>query len=428
LGLISFGTSEIEQILYPYYGKGPSYRPSSLQRQGLLDSRAKYMKENKDQPITHEIVNFVCFPLKDRLAVDPWALNFRINRVETCEIATSNLDSKLISKRYTAYIPGVTIEEIVEHGGFNNSQVEEAISVLQELKLIRSIWFGHEIRYIVDDYQLNEFIEITKEIFLQEYLLLLTKWEEFETPTVHEKERMNWIFGSKEFKRVSTNTEIRLHEHKSKLKKCNDLQKYMKLVSEEIMSDVTKSIDTNTNISGLVQHKLKKSFAESLNRHMFFVNEDYKEFRKRTGEAPKTEKQSIKDILEFNSHRRNKLNERLERLDFDYDGYGIEIVKMDFNRILQMYPFLGEMLRLICPKVFEAPSEQTQNSIISDIQKKNKAKVELARRLDANYVDSGAILVGNMGGKKRKKRIPYSTKTFVDPRTGKIITSTYMKI
>jgi hypothetical protein len=427
-GLISFGASEIEQILYPYYGKGPSYRPSRLQRQGLLDSRAKYMRENKDQQITHETVNFVCHPLKDRLVVDSWALYFRINRIETWEITTSNLESKLISKRYIAYIPGVTIKEIVEHGGFTDSKVEEAISVLQEIKLIRGIWFGHEIRYVIDDLQLNEFIETIKQIFLQEFLLLLTKWEEFEIPTAYEKERMNWIFGSKEFKRISTSAEIRLHEHKYKLKKCTNLQQYMKLVSEEIMSDIVRSIDINTNISVLVQHNLKKNFTQSVNMQMFSVNEAYKEFRKMRTVEPKTEKQSIKDILEFSSYRRNRLNERLERLDFDYERYGIEIVKMEFNRILQMYPFLGGMLTMICPKAFDAQSEEKQNHIISDIQSRDQAKVELARKLDANYVDTGAVLVGNIGGKKKKKKIPYSTKTFVDPRTGNIITSTYIKI
>jgi hypothetical protein len=136
----------------------------------------------------------------------------------------------LISRVYHIFSPSVTVDDLIESNGndFKRSKVQEAIDILETTKLIKCEPFDVS-RFTIADDDLHIFISDVKEVFITEMDLLISKWELFESPT-EEKKRMEWIFGEKEFKQISTKLEINLSEHKKRMRNCENIQEYTEIL------------------------------------------------------------------------------------------------------------------------------------------------------------------------------------------------------
>ena len=66
--------------------------------------------------------------------------------------------TKLTSRVYHLFIPGVSIEEISKDGIFLDEDLLEATNILKESRLIKMKPFGKEFRYILADGHLHDFI------------------------------------------------------------------------------------------------------------------------------------------------------------------------------------------------------------------------------------------------------------------------------
>ena len=99
---------------------------------------------------------------------------------------TSKFDSLLISREYNIFIPGLSLQDIVEYNGntFNRSVILKAIGMLSKFGLIKSIRFGGEVRYVIVDEELHHYIVGLKEYFTSEIDYLLYRWRYLERPTM----------------------------------------------------------------------------------------------------------------------------------------------------------------------------------------------------------------------------------------------------
>ena len=122
-------------------------------------------------------------------------------RIEDWQISrrekhSNDIHPKLISKKYHIYLPGVSIEDILNSNNnigvsFKQSDVKQALHLLLSHSLIRAIKVGHEIRYVINDNDLHHFVSALKEYFISEFDYLLWRWNNLETPTLQKGNAWN---------------------------------------------------------------------------------------------------------------------------------------------------------------------------------------------------------------------------------------------
>jgi hypothetical protein len=348
-GVVSYGgkSSMIADILYPF-----DISPARLEEQKKL-----YWNEEKGQTKLKEKLMLICIPIKETQE----DLDFWIRRIEEWEIEKKGRDDinpNLISREFFVFISGVTTQDILQgnDGLLEGSEVEvqEGIDILKRVGLIKAKTFGMEIRYIIADNQLHDLISGIKTALMAELGYLLTKWEWFEVPTPQERERMECIFGKKEFGKLSTSLELKLFEHKKSMRKCKNVDEYHELFYEN--SSSFQRLASGITLDG------------------------YKESRRK---KPVTRKEHLQDVKRYRQHLREQLQRFLDELIMNYDEEGIEELKMDFGEIIEKYSFIRDIVRKICPKVFEPPNKELQKAIIQREVSREMALTEFAKHMEA---------------------------------------------
>ena len=236
----------------------------------------------------------------------------------------------MISRVYHIFIPGVTVEDVLEDNGnnFKKSEVEEAIDILEKSKLIKREIFDVN-RFSIADDDLHTFISGVKELFRTEISLLVSKWELFESPTEEEKKRMEWIFGEKEFKQISTKLEINLAQHKKRMRNCKNVEEYTKRLNEESLS----SWGTRLEI--------------------------YKQQRK----EPTNKKENKLDIDKYRQYLRDDLERLIDTLPVNPDHEGIHEIRITYAKTIQEYSFLRDVVKMICPNVMKPITQEMEKEV-----------------------------------------------------------------
>ena len=316
-------SSEIGGIIYPHD------TPSKY----LKKRKIEFWKQNKEHLKKNEKIWLFCFPIDDNH-------NFWIYRVEDWEICRNSKNRyddfipRLISRVYRIFISGVTVDDIIESNGntYKKSEVQEAINILETSKLIRCEPFDVSRFTIVDD-DLHTFITDVKELFITEIDLLFSKWELFKSPTPEEKERMEWIFGEKEFKQMSTKLEINLSQHKKMMRNCKNVDEYTERSNEESLTNWDIRLDM------------------------------YKDQRK--GKEPTNKKENKLDIKEYRKYLRTDLERLLDTLPLNPNKEGIHEIRIAYAKTIQKYSFLRDVLKMICPNVMKPITQEMEKEIES---------------------------------------------------------------
>jgi hypothetical protein len=241
--------------------------------------------------------------------------DFMIYALENWEIRKRtkyNLSGKLIKTRYLVFMPGITVQDIMEDNHFNKEEIEDAFKKLKEVGLMKERIYGSESRYVIADNHLREFIDDLRELFRDEFGFLLFRWRNFESPTIEERNRMESIFGKEQFREIFRNCQIRLSRHRDKVMKCANIEEY---------NDVLKQ---NTD-SGALRTQLDICFDK---------------FIKNTKKVPKSKNKSQHVIKSYKKYL-------IEKIDFALNGISYN------NEVLEKYKFLDGVFKLILPKPFE---------------------------------------------------------------------------
>jgi hypothetical protein len=318
-------SSEIGRIIYAH----------DTSSKYLKKMKIEFWEKNKDYLKKNEKVMFFCLPIKENH-------NFWIYREEDWEISRKDKNRyddfipKLISRVYHIFIPGVTVDDVLESNGnnFERSEVQEAIDILETSKLIKREPFDVS-RFTIADYDLHIFISNLKEVFITEMALLISKWELFESPT-EEKKRMEWIFGEKEFKQISTKLEINLSEHKKRMRNCENIEEYTEILKAESL----------------------KGYGIS---HWDLRLERYKQQRRK----PTNKKENKWDIDKYRQYLRNDLQRLLDTLPINFGENGIHEIRIAYAKIIQKYSFLQDILKMICPNVMKPITQEMEKEVES---------------------------------------------------------------
>jgi DNA-binding PadR family transcriptional regulator len=344
-GKVTYGQMSplISEILYPFNSN-----------MDLTALKKRYWKENPSVKVKENLM-FICYPIRESLD----DLEFWIRRIEKLEIVKKHVFDiipKVISKQFIFFIPGVTDVDILSNNDslLGISEIHEGINILEKVGLIKTKLFGNEIRYVIADNQLQDFISSIKSAFIAEFMYLLAKWEWFEVPTTQEQKRMGSIFGEKQFSKLSTALEIKLHEHKKRMRKCKNVDEYQELLNENSTYFERLSSDITLDL--------------------------YKQHRQ---QMPNTTKEHLQDVKNYWHYRRDKLQKHIDDIIMTYDEEGIEELKMNFDLIIHKYSFLKEILGKICPKAFEPPNIDLQEAITNRENSRQLGFEKLARQLNA---------------------------------------------
>lgn len=229
-----------------------------------------------------------------------------MTKIEEWEInkgQKNEFNATLVSRTHHIFVPGVTIQDILERSRFEEVEVIEAIEILKIAGLIKAKLFGKEIRYVIADSYLHDLISSIKSAFINELHYLIYKWRYFEKPTDAERERMKWLFGKK-FNQILTRLEIQLHEYKVKMKASNDIREYHEMFKEEPMISYPSFLQ-------LMQEMSKKSTSR---------------------------KAKAEEIKRYHECRRKDLQKQIDKLIEQ-----VEETKMRFVNILKQYSFLHDI-------------------------------------------------------------------------------------
>jgi DNA-binding PadR family transcriptional regulator len=346
-GAVSYGgkSSKISEILYPF----------DISSRHLKRQKKDYWNKLGGQTKVVEDLMLICNPINETQD----NLDFWIRRIEKWEIekgCNNDIIPKLISRKFLVFIPGITEKDILvgKHPLIEQPDVQEGINILKSAGLVNAKLFGTEIRYLIADNQLHDFISAIKSALISELGYLLTKWEWFEIPTPQERERMEAIFGKNEFQKLSTSFEIKLSEHKRSMRKCKNVDEYHKLLYED-SSNYQRLAADNT----------------------LYLYKDSRIIE------PETKKKHLNDVKRYRQFLSERLQRNLDQLIMTYDDEGIEELKMDFRAIIDKYTFLRDIIGKICPKAFEPPNKELQRLIIQREHSRREAATIFARQMDA---------------------------------------------
>ena len=265
--------------------------------------------------------------------------------------------------------------------------------------------FRDGTRYKVADQRLRYMIQTLRDFHYGECNLLLCKWQEFEEPTDEERERINWLLGEQEAKRILDVAERKRYRNKELVKTSASLNEYHnRYIAERMMPLVMTAERYNEYLTGRVVPNIEKSKFSIFEYYRLFEGLDrYKTERRNSVIIHKGAKQ---DILEFHKYRRERLANSEQSLQWDAEG-----LKMNNSDVLEEYKFLYHAIRMICPLVFEPPNAELQTHIVYDDLVKEHATRELAKKM-------GAVYAGN--AYKRKTKNPDKTIVYDYKRKKKV--------
>jgi len=360
-GLFHTTRSEIENIIYPSSSFKIGVHRKKLELMNYPKQLKKILTHNDQRDIVERLY-FITVPKNhDEFLRD----NFWIHRVEDWKIwvnKKNQLIANLKLRRYYAFIPGVSVQDVFSGLGNSNSKykttdVADAIDLLAGSKLIKQIKFGRDTRYVIADSELHHFISGLKEYFVSEFWYLFFKWEYFQLPTESEKKRMESIFGKNEFKQIVLKAEVKLVEHKRRMSDCQNINEYHDMFVKEIDSPLSVP---------------------------FISMEEFVQYRKTNKIKPRTKKHHKTDIKEYRDFLQKKLETKMERLSICCVEHNeIELFKMSFESVIGKYSFLRDIITKICPKVLEPPNRELRNAIMQTDVSRGLAAQEFARQLNA---------------------------------------------
>jgi hypothetical protein len=267
--------------------------------------------------------------------------DFMIYALETWQIQKDKdkkyrLIAKLFKTRYLIFLPGVTLEDISIDKQFSLSEIQDAIRKLEEGGLIKHKVYGRQIRYVMADKELREFINDLKDLFRHELDILLYRWENIESPTSDERDRMEKIFGKEKFNKISLKCELNLHKHKKKMRSCKTTEQYHEFLKE----NVDYVLDSLAFDVLLEEYKSvrKKNFdrARDWNKNTGLGREK----RWKRNEQPTTLKEHRESIKGYRNFLRNKIKASLGEISYD-------------KGILEKYGFLSDLFKLIWPRIYQ---------------------------------------------------------------------------
>jgi hypothetical protein len=276
-----------------------------------------------------------CQPTKEN--IDVWII-----KTEYWEI-NKNSPHKIYDVDYRLQLPGVGINEFMSSENFKQEDLDNAISLLiEEGLLMPCMVFRHETRYKVPDERLRYMIEKLRGLHYREFNCLLWKWEDFEEPTINEKERTKWLLGEQESGRIFRSVEMMRHTNKLLVKTSKTLEEYRFRYAVTISHD-TPLLMTAENYKAYVNGNVIKDFEESI----LSMYEHYK--------SDMEEKGLTQSVLGFHKYRRERLTDAEADLIWD-----AEYLKRECADVLEEYKFFHNAIRIICPFVFQPPDPHLQ--------------------------------------------------------------------
>jgi hypothetical protein len=312
------------------------------------------MKEEQSKVV--EDINFICSLKQNNV-------NIAITKIERWEI-NKNSSHKKFRTNYVYELPGVSMEEFMNNEWlrtrFKLTDVKEAFNLLQKNHLAEIALIVHnQIRFRLTDNVLRNFIEAIRDIHLAEYRFLMYKWQYFDAPSHEELKRWILLMGEEVASKFFKNMEIERRKYKKMKDDCKSIEEFIENLDKDTLL-INGEPDKDTLYFGW---------------HDEF--EIYGRQRKTEPATPKTE------IEDFEMYRRGRLEHHLEFLPANLEDEGIEEVKMMFKDIIERYPFLHDVMRIVCPYVFEPANIDMQAKIIDDKISKDVGTELLARRLRA---------------------------------------------
>lgn len=151
-----------------------------------------------------------------------------------------------ITDGFGVRLPGFSKSEVLNRAGFGDLkptsvELETAFDTLLKERIIRpiSFMFRRETRYVIADDNLRAMIKDIWSIHVDEWFMLLQKWQYLEKPTEEEEKWLYWTWGEKEAKRFFQDAEISRHEAQKKRDMVVDIarkfvSKYQKKLGDKI--------------------------------------------------------------------------------------------------------------------------------------------------------------------------------------------------
>ena len=440
-GRVSTGSNhEIVEIIYGYGMRrdgGPiiggllssSKLNTKKEKSILLQNIEDYWKTRKGRSKVLESIEFICLPITGNI-------DFSVTNTEHWEIRKPSRIRKYTPDTYFITLPGVSISELMmddsictickdfdgqeivsmnllmkSNNNTNSSssssslrsnciEVPRRLVLLMQNGLLKTVsdFHGNEVRYVLADGRLRDFIDALRKIHEKEFALLFHKWALFEEPSKDEENRITRLLGKKEAQRIFRDAEMSRFQHRKKMRKCNDVGEYNQYLKEVI--------------SGNDDPDWRRYSVDS------YMDGSLKNFKEtKRNRIPVTKKELKKDVLKYDQFLREKLEADLEDLYHDPDSEGVDFIWLIHGLTIQKYEFLHDIIRVICPKIIEVSEDKERLSKINkyrlEIFPGRKGKQPKLSDSPSIYVHDQASLISasiiddpSTRGRLRKKRIP----------------------
>ena len=328
----------------------------------------EYWQKKEGQTIVYDKLVFFCFPK------GPHNTDIIIHRNEYWQI-NKNSPHRLQGTEYTAIIPGISIDDVVNSRAlkFNYTDVEKAFDLLREANLIEPAFrFRGQMRYKVKDedeklhtnLDLRNFLSALKVFHDVEYDLLTFKWKLFEGPSDDERRRWMWLLGEKEANRLFRDAELKRHENRKRMRQCKNTLEYHKFLNSICPKEYMSPFYGPWPYGDLLYDFRRKREEEKREREkrerekMLRDDPGQQWIRKRKKRYTRkkkvrvTEKEISNDIIKYEQFLIKKLETQIEQLPLNLENEGIEDFRIFFSNTLQKYPFLNQIMRHVCPRIF----------------------------------------------------------------------------
>ena len=336
-----------------------------------------WQKKEGKTTVYDKLVHF-CFPK------EPHSTDIIVHRNEYWQI-NKNSPHRLQGTEYTAIIPGVSIDDVVNSRTpkFSYTDVERAFDLLRKANLIQPAFrFRGQMRYKVKDddeklytgLDLRNFFSTLKVFHDEENGLLTFKWKFFEGPSDDERKRWTWILGKEEANRFFRNIELQRHENRKGIRQCKNTLEYHKFLNSICPKEFVSPFYGPWPYGSILYDFRRKREVEEREKEERekerILNEDQERKWIRKGEkrwARKKKKQRTKkwiatDKMRYEQYLKEKLEAQIKHLPINLENEGIEDFRIAFSVTLQKYPFLYQIMRYICPGIFkfELTDEEVQ--------------------------------------------------------------------
>lgn len=425
-GSVGYGSiPRISVILYP---DAPFNHGISKNQQDIVNEE---LWEDPNVQTRNIPVEFLCFPLKGDL-------DFIVKKVEYWQM-NKNKENKLLKIEYRFFKPGISREDLVRDE--DSDKIEETIKIFQENNLIQPINFAQELRYIISDYELRNLAGIITKAFESFYKTLLIKMTYFDEPNEKEDNIMNEYFGQAEFRKIKVEKRIKRHEHKKRMKECINLNEYYSLlIQDDIKNKVNLSLILNVDIFLTQKNYLPKYRNKNVSEEDFDKNYEnlYNKFLLKS--VPKDESKKL--VKEYHDYIKEKVDKQFYWLPVNFEGEGLEEIKLDYENVIKKYSFLKEIIDPIFPMIFEPPDLEVRKAILENELSMNcypnNYQIEKIGNLEYEEVlfpltdEKNIIINDNLDNdldkndnevrlipiKRYKKKVPYRKVQVIDSKTG----------